>query len=558
MKNKFLIFVLTSIFLTPFTFSNSVIAKDNTKGYKVVEDNDNIITGNKTALVIGNAKYKFVSPLTNPPNDAEDIAKALKKLGFKVILKVNISNQEMENSVEEFRKELTSRKGIGLFYYSGHGMQVDGDNYLIPVDADLKIKSDIKYKTLNLGLVLDNMKESGSIMNLVILDACRDNPFRGFRSTSSGLANINAPTGSLIAYSTSPGSVAEDGDGRNGTYTEKLLKYMNVKGLKVEDVFKKVRQDVVEKTGRKQTPWENTSITGDFYFYPDDNPNPKPTPKPNIDIEVEPTPTPEPKIEPTPIPSEKPVSHTLKNLLYVEGGSFLMGNNKGKNNEKPSRKITLNSFYISPLEITQREYESLIGDNPSNFSGLDLPIENVTWFDAIKFCNIKSKTDGLPLAYNEKTGELLDQDGNITTDITKVKGYRLPTEAEWEYASRSGKYNEPFEYSGSNKADEVAFYAKNSKQKTANVKSKKPNKIGLYDMSGNVMEWCHDWYDPSAYLYFDKTKNPIVSQKSLERVTRGGSILNTEKDITVFSRFGFEPDDKAFLLGFRIVLSGEE
>jgi formylglycine-generating enzyme required for sulfatase activity len=220
---------------------------------------------NRVALVIGNGSYKS-APLKNPVNDAKDIAAALKESGFKVTLKMNATKREMENSVRKFGKTLR-KGGVGLFYYAGHGMQLKGRNYLIPINALIESESDVGYESLDAGRVLGKMEDAGNNLNIVILDACRNNPFaRSFRSTTPGLARMDAPKGSLIAYATAPGSIAADGDGRNGVYTKHLLENIRKPGLTVEQVLKNVRVAVVSDTSSKQIPWEASSLMGNFYF----------------------------------------------------------------------------------------------------------------------------------------------------------------------------------------------------------------------------------------------------------------------------------------------------
>jgi hypothetical protein len=224
-------------------------------------------TEQRIALVIGNSNYKN-APLRNPANDATDISRALKRLGFQVTMLRNADQRKMEDSIRKFGKTL-SKGGVGLFYYAGHGMQVDGRNYLIPVDARIEDPSDVKYEALDAGRVLGKMEVAGNDMNIVILDACRDNPFsRSWRSGQKGLARMDAPKGSYISYATAPGSVAADGSGRNGTFTKSLLRHIEVPGLTLESVMKRVRKDVIDETGSKQIPWSSSSIIGDFYFDP--------------------------------------------------------------------------------------------------------------------------------------------------------------------------------------------------------------------------------------------------------------------------------------------------
>ncbi len=221
----------------------------------------------RTALVIGNGAYKS-SPLRNPVNDASDFADALQNLGFSVILKTNADQRTMEESIRYFGKKLRSG-GVGLFYFAGHGLQINGRNYLIPIGADLESEADVKYEGVDAGRVLAQMEEAENGLNIIILDACRDNPFaRSFRSSDRGLAKMDAPEGSILAYATAPGSIAADGSGRNGLYTSKLLKHINSSGLPVELFFKEVRRDVRNESGRKQIPWTESSLVGDFYFNP--------------------------------------------------------------------------------------------------------------------------------------------------------------------------------------------------------------------------------------------------------------------------------------------------
>lgn len=221
----------------------------------------------REALVIGNGTYT-TSPLRNPVNDARDMAEALERYGFQVTLGTDLGRREMRNLVRTFAGRIRGG-GVSLFYYAGHGVQVDGRNFLIPVDAEIQQEFEIPDEALEAGSVLRAMEEAGNLLNVIVLDACRDNPFaRGSRSATRGLARMSAPTGSIIAYATAPGQVAADGNGRNGVYTKHLLTAMATQGAPLEQVFKRVRIDVQNETGGRQVPWEESSLTGDFYFVP--------------------------------------------------------------------------------------------------------------------------------------------------------------------------------------------------------------------------------------------------------------------------------------------------
>jgi len=217
------------------------------------------------ALVIGNSAYGD-KPLKNPANDARDVARTLERLGFDVQLKTDAKLREIEESIRDFGVKL-KRGGVGLFYYAGHGVQVQGVNYLVPIGARLATESDAKYECVDAGRVLGKMEDAGNELNLVILDACRNNPFaRSFRSMEQGLARMDAPTGSLVAYATAPNSVASDGGGKNGVYTKYLLQNIGTPGIPIEEVFKRVRIGVMSETGKKQVPWESSSIAGYFFL----------------------------------------------------------------------------------------------------------------------------------------------------------------------------------------------------------------------------------------------------------------------------------------------------
>lgn len=221
----------------------------------------------RVALVVGNGAYAE-SPLKNPVNDARAMAASLRELGFDVIAKENANLQQMDEAVREFGRRL-ERAHVGLFYYAGHGMQIKGRNFLIPVGANFEHEDEVAYRSLDAGQVLDKMDSAKTQVNLMILDACRTNPFHTvFRSKRQGLAEMEAPAGTLIAFATAPGAVALDGAGTNGVYTKHLLRQMNERGQPVEQAFKRVRIGVVEETRERQIPWESSSLRDDFQFRP--------------------------------------------------------------------------------------------------------------------------------------------------------------------------------------------------------------------------------------------------------------------------------------------------
>jgi formylglycine-generating enzyme required for sulfatase activity len=222
----------------------------------------------RIALVIGNSDYSSGS-LPNPANDAKLIGDALTSLGFDVIARRNADQITMKRAIQEFGSRLESAGpgAVGLFYYAGHGLQLSGRNYLIPTTARIEREGDVEIEAVSADWVIEQMRYARNRLNIVILDACRNNPFtRSMRSVDHGLATMDAPAGILIAYSTAPGAVAADGTGRNSPYTEALTHAMREMHEPVEQVFKHVRVGVMTATSGKQVPWESSSLTGDFYF----------------------------------------------------------------------------------------------------------------------------------------------------------------------------------------------------------------------------------------------------------------------------------------------------
>ena len=219
----------------------------------------------RVALLIGNNAYP-TSPLRNAANDSRDLGAALRELGFKTIVKENTSRTEMIAALQEFGKALDGAEAA-LFFYAGHAMQFKDRNYLIPIDAVMSSEDDVTFFSVEVSQVFDRMERARTRFNFVILDACRDNPFRdAFRVSATGLAQMSGPSGTLIAYATAPGATAADGFGRNGVYTGHILQNIKVPDMPVEVLFRKVREGVERDTKRLQTPWELSSIKGDFVF----------------------------------------------------------------------------------------------------------------------------------------------------------------------------------------------------------------------------------------------------------------------------------------------------
>ncbi len=331
----------------------------------------------RIALVIGNANYQ-VGKLDTPLNDATDMANALKELGFEVILLKDSSKRQMDDALDQFTTRI-NQGYVGLFYYAGHGMEVEGENYLIPVNAQIKYEKDVEYESMPLGKILGRMEDAGNRINIVILDACRDNPFRKFwRSSSRGLtAPSQATSGTLIAFATAPGKVASDGTGRNGLFTSYLLKYIKTPNMEVDSMLRKVRSDVVQNTNNYQVPWTSSSLIGEFAFNQKTETTPPPVTSPPV-----PKPSPSIAVVPTPKPTPSPV--------LSQPGTTLISRSTGVNYTNLRDLLAAKKWKEADQKTTglmltaaKREQEGYIDDDSAQkFSCEDLRMIDQEWLAA--------------------------------------------------------------------------------------------------------------------------------------------------------------------------------
>ncbi len=274
-SNKFIWFEIGAL-LTLFALislwapTHSTAQQDN-RQLKREQSQPNGASGRRVALVIGNGAYTKAKPLPNPPNDAADMATVLKEVGFEVLSGTDLNKREMVNLIRDFGAK-QAPGGVGLFYYAGHGIQVGGENYLVPVDAEIPQQDEVAYEAVPLGLVLTKMTTAKNDLNIVILDACRNNPFaRSWRAdrdvvTGDGLARISPPTGTLVLYATEPGKVAADRAARNGLFTGSLIKQIRRPNLEYDQMVRALSSDVWEQSNRQQLPWKEGNSLKDFYF----------------------------------------------------------------------------------------------------------------------------------------------------------------------------------------------------------------------------------------------------------------------------------------------------
>ena len=540
------------------------------------------------ALVIGNSNYQR-KPLPNPVKDAAIISRSLRAVNFKVTEKNDLTLAQMRQALDAFSSQIP-QNAVGLFFFAGHGVQVSGKNFLLPVDYGTLDKSE---DLLNAGLDLDGIiaalsKKSG--LSLVILDACRDNAAELALSfkVEQGFAPIKqTAAGIYIAYSTAPGTQANDGIGGNSPYSKALAQNLTLNPGRLEDVFMKTRIDVINETadypGGQQTPWENGSLSTVFYLTPDKL---QPTLQTSIAKQVLLKPELPANVKSllqfsfgVPILNKRGSRTNLKNavaaffaenigsgnleMVEIAGGNFQMGSSATdaetafadalRSNDKtdrdvitaemPSHLVAVPRFYMSKYEITQKQWRAVmksVPDIPGEFRGDDLPIINVTWQQAKAFCD-------------------------RLTGITN-RNYRLPTEAEWEYAARAGTET-PFAFGENINSNYVNFFGTvpfgsgdkgEFRQTLVPVGSLNgANAFGLHDMHGNVWEWCEDaWHSDynSAPTDGSAWEEPEKGAE-IYRIIRGGSFESIGNNCRSAHRRakpaveGFATTD----IGFRVV-----
>ncbi|ACK71875.1 peptidase C14 caspase catalytic subunit p20 [Gloeothece citriformis PCC 7424] len=373
----------------------------------------------KIALVIGNANYEEEA-LSNPVNDATDIANALKELGFEVTLVTNKDLPTMEEAIDNFSRQLQG--GVGVFYYAGHGVQVEGENYLVPLKAKLEREKDVKYEAYPLGKVLDRMEEAENGVNgvnIVIIDACRDNPFyRRWRSNSRsstisrGLTAVYPPSGIIIAYATRQGDVASDGKTgqRNSPFTSALLQHIKTPNVDVQVMFRRVNTLVRQKTDNQQEPWTEGNLFGDEFYL---NPqlvatSPQPSPIPVITIPT-PKPSPSPPIAIIPIPPPSTPSNQPRSTLissttgvdYTPLRELLL--------QKKWREADQKTWDLMETANNRQQQGVLDGRSINKFSCEDLRMIDREWLNASggKFgfsvqLAIYKQTGNTPGSFNEE------------------------------------------------------------------------------------------------------------------------------------------------------------
>lgn len=520
----------------------------------------------RVALVIGNSKYETTGwALANPANDARLMKQSLEAVGFQVELLIDATEDEMEDAFVGHGRRLSAagEDAVGLIYFAGHGIQSQGYNYLIPVDANAQTEQDVWAQAPRLGQALQHVRAAGNGVNFVILDACRNNPLpSSSRSAGSGgLAPVARSRGLLVSYSTEPGYTATDGDGRNSPYTQALAAIIQQDGLIAEQVFKRVADQVHQATGGAQTPFYNSGLIGDDFCFGDCD---KPAPA-AIDAgllfqmasmgrdvgDVEPAPAEERVVASVEGMAFKDCDRCPE-MVVIPAGTYLMGSPEDefdrKNDEGPQREVQIAKLAVGKFEITFGEYQACLDAGACTFdpktelradesfwAGASYPVMNVNMDDVRAYLDwLNSQVDGAP--------------------------YRLLSEAEWEYAARA-RTTTPFS-TGDGISSEQANYngQRTYRRKPAGgawlrapvpVGSYAANAFGLFDVHGNVAEWTADCYR-SSYAGLPSTGGTIAGRESCGRSVRGGDFQKVPSYVRSATRDQVPPSRRDEQVGFRV------
>lgn len=538
---------------------------------------------NRHALVIGNSEYQHLPDLRNPRADAKAIAELLSEAGFEVSLHLNTTRKHLLNVLDEFQQRL-AHESVALIYYAGHAVQVAGRNHLIPVDADVRSEVDVEAESLAVDRLLGKLEERHTRLNLILLDACRNNPFPSeYRGVRQGLSEVRAPTGTLIAYATSPGTVALDGDGQHSPYTASLLRHLRSPGLKIEDSLKRVRTELVLQTNLRQVPWESSSLYGaDFILFPSesadlsvDAPSQMLTPAPTVsahrmeeafaELMAQESSNPDSEQQSTQwggflqdYPDDFPDTDTDDDLrriarqrlafwearvtesqdperreAWAEGAwtepyadiefvavagnaHFRMGDVLGEADGELAIQM-VPRFWMSRTEITEAQWQAVMQSSDTGPPAVGLKDKLKQGWRSLKEEGRKVVRKGKQLWKGAPVKQSISRKGaeefleRLDALHQNRYRFRLPNEAEWEYACRGGGL--PVRFGTGRDAislAEASFAPQPADQRPAYVSgpertagksqpapagSFEPNPLGLHDLSGNLAEWVEGDHD---------------------------------------------------------------
>lgn len=524
----------------------------------------------RVALVIGNAAYEHTDPLHNPENDARDMARVLAELDFEVIEGLNLDKNAFGTKLKEFSRAARGAE-VTLLFYAGHGLQVDGENYLVPVDAKLEEEVDLRLEAFELAAFIRQMR---SPTNLVFLDACRDNPLAGTLARSMGLSRsvarkrglsrVTNASGTFIAYATEPGNVADDGAGLNSPFTSALLAHIATPAMSVNDMFTAVTKAVTGSTNGKQKPWMESSLEDLFFFKPSASPaSPPPVAVAYAD--------------------EAPAARDLRlegefrdcpqcpRMVVVPAGVYEMGSDSGESahDETGRHRVTIaEPIAVGMFEVNRGEYMHFLEE--TNRSG-----GSACWqYDGVETKEGVGPADpGFIQGEREPMVCVSWSDAKAYVEWLSQKTkrrYRLLSESEWEYAARGGTVKTRYwddddsgQCGNANGADEalktrytdwfeLTAPCDDGHAHTSESGRYGPNEFGLYDMLGNAREWVEDcWHRDYDGAPGDGSAWTEGGNCTL-RVLRGGSWLDGPGGVRAAARDKGTPDIRFSANGFRV------
>ncbi|MCP1386255.1 SUMF1/EgtB/PvdO family nonheme iron enzyme [Runella salmonicolor] len=529
-------------------WASTALAQDKTIGTTQLPAG----TEKRAAVIFANQDYtESRYDLQKTHNDADDMAKVLGSMGFKVIVfKKDLNERNFSREVQALRDQLRGYQVV-FFYYSGHGAEYRGENYLIPTDVSLEFNADIEAQGIKLSTVYEVLQDAGVKTSIVALDACRSLPV-GKGNLSNGLViPATNPAGTFTMYATRAGKIAKENlNGRNSYFTQELKKYLPQPNLTLNDIHYKTRQGVKVATQNGQEPGVANELDGEFTFLLKELPSTVDPEKEALRAEIERLKAEQKNTIPADntrvsTPTRTKDLPPFMTMVSIQGGTFKRGD----------YEITVNSFSMGKYEVTVGQYLQFCKETNGHWpewkekgsdynieSGNDYhykkmgkaltnpeyPIVGVSWHDAVAFCDWLSKKDG--------------------------KVYRLPTEAEWEYAAGGGS-GERSIWSGTSNEGAVNQYG-NIIQKTDGYEYTSPvgvfppNSLSLHDLIGNVWEWCNDWYGDYLKQSVVNPKGPV---NGIYRVLRGGSWFLPPNHARVAYRYSNSPGIRSAYYGFRVV-----
>lgn len=460
----------------------------------------------RIALVIGNSNYQN-APLTNPLEDSSSMAQALQELGFETMLIQDATRQEMQEAIKQLAKKGKRAEAL-LFYFAGHGIEYEGANYLLPVGIGATTQEKIPSHSVSLDYVLAQISYAQAKTNLIFLDSCRNNPLStGIKNASRGLIVVQNPPAidSFIMFATAPGHIAADGNGAHSPFTESLLENLGEPHIEIEQLAKKIRQDVRAKTQNVQDPWATSNLSRSFFFVP----------------QVGEVPYSNEKESPAPfVKNQHNGTYWLRVLIWgivltgIVYCVFVFYRRFASSLVRIKGLGGLNDFYIARVPVTYKAWNTLV-KGTTGLAQDSYPVNNVSWYDAVEFCNELSQEEKLTPCYTITNRY-------VQCDFA-ANGYRLPREQEWVLAAGNARPNK-----------RRCWYGANSGGNTHPVRQKACNRNGLFDMQGNVYEWCNDDLGGT-------------------KVVKGGCYDSSLQSCMTTTHKSVSPDKRSKKIGFRVV-----